>query len=118
MRAIVFAEPGTFSLEEVPDPAVGPQDVLVRVEAVGICGTDLHVLDGEFAPTVFPIIPGHETSGIVEAVGDQVGDSRPATGFRWIRACTAVLRLLQRWARQLVRELGRVRGRPDQRLDR
>ena len=77
MRAIVFAEPGTFSLEEVPDPAVGPQDVLVRVEAVGICGTDLHVLDGEFAPTVFPIIPGHETSGIVEAVGDQVGDLAP-----------------------------------------
>jgi 2-desacetyl-2-hydroxyethyl bacteriochlorophyllide A dehydrogenase len=41
---------------------------------VGICGTDLHVLDGEFAPTRYPIIPGHETSGIVEAVGDQVSE--------------------------------------------
>ncbi len=77
MRAIVFAGPGEFSLEDVPDPAVGPRDVLVRVEAVGICGTDLHVLDGEFAPTVFPIIPGHETSGIVEAVGDQVTQLTP-----------------------------------------
>ena len=77
MRAIVFAEPGTFSLEEVPDPVVGPRDVLVRVEAVGLCGTDLHVLDGEFAPTVFPIIPGHETSGVVEAVGDQVDEFAP-----------------------------------------
>ncbi|MDN5762905.1 MAG: zinc-dependent alcohol dehydrogenase family protein [Microlunatus sp.] len=72
MRAIVIAEPNRFSLEEVPDPVPGPRDVLVRVEAVGICGTDIHVLDGEFAPTRFPIIPGHETSGIVEGVGERV----------------------------------------------
>ncbi|HET9872591.1 MAG TPA: zinc-dependent alcohol dehydrogenase family protein [Propionibacteriaceae bacterium] len=72
MRAIVFAKPGVFSLEEVPDPVPGPREVLVRVEAVGLCGTDLHVLDGEFEPTVFPIIPGHETSGVVVEVGEQV----------------------------------------------
>jgi 2-desacetyl-2-hydroxyethyl bacteriochlorophyllide A dehydrogenase len=72
MRAIVFSGPGQFSLEDVPDPTPGPRDVVVRVEAVGICGTDIHVLDGEFAPTVFPIIPGHETSGVVEAVGEEV----------------------------------------------
>ena len=77
MRAVVFPEPGTFSVEEVPDPVVGPRDVLVRVEAVGLCGTDLHVLDGEFAPTVYPIIPGHETSGVVEAVGDEVSIFAP-----------------------------------------
>lgn len=74
MRAIVFAEPKSYALEEVPDPEPGPREVLVRVEAVGICGTDLHVLDGEFAPTRYPIIPGHETSGVVEAVGDQVSE--------------------------------------------
>jgi 2-desacetyl-2-hydroxyethyl bacteriochlorophyllide A dehydrogenase len=78
MRAIVFSGPGRFSLEEVPDPVPGPRDVVVRVEAVGICGTDIHVLDGEFAPTVFPIIPGHETSGLVEAVGDEVTELSPA----------------------------------------
>lgn len=72
MRAIVFSEPKSFSLVEVPDPVPGPREVLVRVEAVGICGTDIHVLDGEFAPTRYPIIPGHETSGIVEAVGELV----------------------------------------------
>jgi 2-desacetyl-2-hydroxyethyl bacteriochlorophyllide A dehydrogenase len=77
MRAIVFSGPGQFSLEEVPDPVPGPRDVVVRVEAVGICGTDIHVLDGEFAPTVFPIIPGHETSGVVEAVGDEVTELSP-----------------------------------------
>lgn len=77
MQAIVFAGPGRWSLEEVAEPDVGPTDVSVRVEAVGICGTDLHVLDGEFAPTVFPIIPGHETSGVVEAVGDRVTEFAP-----------------------------------------
>jgi 2-desacetyl-2-hydroxyethyl bacteriochlorophyllide A dehydrogenase len=77
VQAIVFAEPGRFDLREVPVPDVGPRDVLVRVEAVGLCGTDLHVLDGEFAPTVFPIIPGHETSGTVEAVGAEVTEFVP-----------------------------------------
>jgi 2-desacetyl-2-hydroxyethyl bacteriochlorophyllide A dehydrogenase len=72
MRAIVFAGPGSFSLEEVPDPVPGPREVLVAVEAVGLCGTDIHVLEGEFEPTVFPIIPGHETSGVVAGIGDQV----------------------------------------------
>ena len=74
MRAIVFAAPKSWSLEEVPDPVPGPREVLVRVEAVGLCGTDIHVLEGEFAPTRYPIIPGHETSGVVEAVGGQVSE--------------------------------------------
>lgn len=74
MRAIVFAGPGAFALQEVPDPVPGPREVLVRVEAVGLCGTDIHVLDGEFGPTRYPIIPGHETSGVVEAVGDRVSE--------------------------------------------
>jgi len=77
MRAIVIAEPGRFSLTEVPDAVAGPRDVVVRVEAVGICGTDVHVLDGEFAPTQYPIIPGHETSGVVESVGSEVDEFVP-----------------------------------------
>ncbi|HEX8487602.1 MAG TPA: zinc-dependent alcohol dehydrogenase family protein [Propionibacteriaceae bacterium] len=77
MRAIVFSKPGSFALEEVDEPAVGPRDVLVRVQAVGLCGTDLHVLQGEFEPTVFPIIPGHETSGVVAAVGEEVTEFAP-----------------------------------------
>src|SRR5215203_4963088 len=77
MRAVVFSGPGQFSLEDVPDPIPGPREVVVRVEAVGICGTDIDVLDGEVAPTVFPIIPGHETSVVVEAVGDEVTELAP-----------------------------------------
>jgi 2-desacetyl-2-hydroxyethyl bacteriochlorophyllide A dehydrogenase len=77
MRAVVFHAPGELAIEERPDPVPGPREVVVRVEAVGICGTDLHVLDGEFAPTIFPIVPGHETSGVVESVGEGVTELSP-----------------------------------------
>jgi threonine dehydrogenase-like Zn-dependent dehydrogenase len=77
VRAIVFARPGEFSLTELADPVPGPRDAVVQVEAVGICGTDLHVLDGEFAPTVYPIVPGHETSGTVLSVGHEVTKVAP-----------------------------------------
>lgn len=72
MKAVVFPEAGRFEVTEVEDPEPRPREVQVRVVAVGVCGTDLHVFDGEFAPTVFPIIPGHETSGVVTAVGAEV----------------------------------------------
>jgi 2-desacetyl-2-hydroxyethyl bacteriochlorophyllide A dehydrogenase len=55
----------------VEDPTPGPRDVVVEVAACGICGTDLHILEGEFAPTL-PIIPGHEFAGTVVAVGSDV----------------------------------------------
>lgn len=72
MRAVVFPEPGRLEVTEVPEPTAGPRDVVARVAAVGICGTDIHVFDGEFEPTRYPIIPGHETSGVVTAVGSGV----------------------------------------------
>ncbi|MFL1380989.1 MULTISPECIES: zinc-dependent alcohol dehydrogenase family protein [unclassified Nocardiopsis] len=75
MRALVISEPGSFAVEEVDDPVPGPRQVVVAPAAVGVCGTDLHILDGEFAPTPYPIIPGHEFAGTVVAVGSEV------TGF-------------------------------------
>ncbi|WP_250002379.1 zinc-dependent alcohol dehydrogenase family protein [Actinoplanes sp. M2I2] len=71
MRAAVVVTPGRIAVEEVPDPTPGPTDVVVRPAAVGICGTDLHIMDGEFAPS-FPIVPGHEFAGEIVAVGSQV----------------------------------------------
>jgi 2-desacetyl-2-hydroxyethyl bacteriochlorophyllide A dehydrogenase len=55
----------------VEDPVPGPRDVVVEVAACGICGTDLHILEGEFAPAL-PIIPGHEFAGVVVATGTDV----------------------------------------------
>ncbi|WUD71452.1 zinc-dependent alcohol dehydrogenase family protein [Streptomyces sp. NBC_00510] len=71
MKAVVIAEPGKIELATVEDPAPGPRDVVVAVAACGLCGTDLHILRGEFAPTL-PIVPGHEFAGEVVAVGSAV----------------------------------------------
>lgn len=59
MRAAIIESIGKVSVETVPDPTPGPRDVVVAVRACGLCGTDLHILQGEFAPAL-PIIPGHE----------------------------------------------------------
>ncbi|WP_026454667.1 alcohol dehydrogenase catalytic domain-containing protein, partial [Saccharomonospora iraqiensis] len=76
MRAVVVDEPGTVRVAEVPDPAPGPGEVVVRVGACGICGTDLHIADGHFPPTPYPIVPGHEFAGEVVALGPDVGTAR------------------------------------------
>jgi len=72
VKAVVIEEPGKFAVRTVDDPAPGELDAIVKVEACGICGTDIHVLRGEFAPTRYPIIPGHEFCGEVVEVGSVV----------------------------------------------
>jgi 2-desacetyl-2-hydroxyethyl bacteriochlorophyllide A dehydrogenase len=71
MRAAIVEAVGKVSVTTVPDPAPGPRDVVVRVASCGICGTDLHILQGEFAPTL-PIVPGHEFAGEVVGIGSEV----------------------------------------------
>ncbi|GAB3475153.1 zinc-dependent alcohol dehydrogenase family protein [Nocardiopsis coralliicola] len=70
MRAAIITEPGTVTVGERPDPAPAPGGVVVRVGACGICGTDLHIADGEFPPSPYPLVPGHEFAGEIVAVGD------------------------------------------------
>lgn len=71
MRAALITAPGEVEVTDVPDPTPGPRDVVVSVAGCGICGTDLHILEGEFAPTL-PVVPGHEFAGDVVAVGGEV----------------------------------------------
>lgn len=71
MRAAVIFGINQIKIENFPDPTPGEREVVVKVAAVGICGTDLHILEGEFAPTL-PIIPGHKMSGEVVALGSKV----------------------------------------------
>ena len=61
MKAAVITGVGQVEVATVPDPTPGPREVVIAVEGCGICGTDLHILQGEFAPTL-PVVPGHELS--------------------------------------------------------
>ncbi len=72
MRALVVLEPDSFEIREVPVPDPGPNEVLARVRAVSICGTDSHLIHGDypgFWPPSFPFIPGHEWAGEIAALG-------------------------------------------------
>ena len=75
MRAAVITELGTVSVESMDDPTPGAGQVVVAVSACGICGTDLHIARGEFAPSL-PIVPGHEFAGEVVALGNSVVELR------------------------------------------
>lgn len=79
MQAVVIQEPGVVEVTTVPDPEPGPRDVVVKVAGCGICGTDLHILEGEFAPTL-PVVPGHEFAGEVVAVGAEVPADKVRVG--------------------------------------
>jgi 2-desacetyl-2-hydroxyethyl bacteriochlorophyllide A dehydrogenase len=79
VQAVVIQAPGVVEVTTVPDPAPGPRDVVVKVAGCGICGTDLHILEGEFAPTL-PVVPGHEFAGEVVAVGAEVPADKVRVG--------------------------------------
>jgi len=71
MKAAVFVEPGRIVLDEKPIPDVGPLDALVRVTTTTICGTDIHILKGEY-PIARGLIVGHEPVGVIEKLGSAV----------------------------------------------
>jgi 2-desacetyl-2-hydroxyethyl bacteriochlorophyllide A dehydrogenase len=74
VRAVVIPEIGTWEVTDVPEPEVRPGWLVIQVEAAGVCGTDLHILAGEFHMARYPCRPGHEFAGTVVSVGPQAGD--------------------------------------------
>lgn len=75
MKAAVFVEPGRIVLESRPIPDVGPLDALIRITTTTICGTDVHILKGEY-PVRRGLIVGHEPVGIIEKLGSAVAGYR------------------------------------------
>lgn len=73
--------------EELPDPEPKEGEVRIKVEACGICRTDLHVIEGELPPMPYPVIPGHQIVGVVDAVGPGVKKFRKGDriGIAWLR---------------------------------
>jgi alcohol dehydrogenase len=74
MKALVFIENGRIELEDKPIPDVGPNDALMRITTTTICGTDVHILKGEY-PVATGLTIGHEPVGVIEKLGSEV------TGF-------------------------------------
>jgi L-iditol 2-dehydrogenase len=77
MRALVVQEPHRFSVEDVPEPRPGPFELLCKVKAIAICGTDPHIIAGDypgFWPKEFPFIPGHEWVGEVVELGQRAAE--------------------------------------------
>jgi 2-desacetyl-2-hydroxyethyl bacteriochlorophyllide A dehydrogenase len=79
MRGLVVDRPGELGLQELPELAPGPGEVVLRPAYCGVCGTDLELLAGEVDPAFvrYPLVLGHEWSGVVEAVGKRVADLEP-----------------------------------------
>ena len=72
MRQAVVTAPGVIELREVPEPVAGPGEVRLRVQRVGVCGSDVHVNHGSHPFTPYPVVQGHEFSAVIEAVGEGV----------------------------------------------
>lgn len=94
MKAAVFVEKGRIVLEDKPIPDIGPQDALIRVTTTTICGTDVHILKGEY-PVARGLTIGHEPVGIIEKLGSSVGGFKEGqrviagaiTPSGWSHAC-------------------------------
>src|SRR3954447_5954465 len=77
---VLFEVKQALKETKLPDPAPGPGEILVRIEACAVCRTDLHVVDGDLPDPRLPLIPGHEIVGIVDRLG--VGVTALKTGQR------------------------------------
>ncbi len=74
MKALVLEEIKEFAYKDVPEPEMSPDDVLIQVQATGICGSDIHGMDGSSGRRIPPIIMGHESAGIIAKVGANVSN--------------------------------------------
>lgn len=72
MKALVLQEYNRFSYQDFPEPELSPDSVMVRVEACGVCGSDIHGMDGSTGRRIPPLVMGHEAAGTVTAAGPQV----------------------------------------------
>jgi L-iditol 2-dehydrogenase len=77
MKALLLTAASTFEFNEFPDPQVGPGQVRIAVKACGICGSDIHGMDGRSGRRIPPVIMGHEAAGTIAEVGDGVTGWKP-----------------------------------------
>ena len=69
MRQAIMTEPGKIIFREIPLPKLQPDEVLIQVKRIGVCGSDIHVFHGLHPYTSYPVVQGHEVSGVIAEVG-------------------------------------------------
>ena len=116
MKAMVLgavrpAVENPLEMMNVPVPAVGPVDILLKVRCCGVCHTDLHAVEGELPDAKLALIPGHEVIGVVEKVGERVARFRVGdrVGAAWLRSTCGVC-LFCRGGRENLCETARFNG--------
>ena len=77
MKALLLSEYKKLNVVDMPTPEIGDEDVLVRVRACGICGSDIHGYDGSTGRRIPPLVMGHEAAGVIERAGRAVQDFKP-----------------------------------------
>lgn len=77
MKALLLKQYMDLEYTELPEPQLGPEDVLIQVRACGICGSDVHGLDGSTGRRIPPVVMGHEAAGIISQVGGNVSGWKP-----------------------------------------
>src|SRR3954447_297825 len=97
MKSLLLSEYKHLEITDAPAPEPGPDEVLIRVAACGICGSDVHGYDGSSGRRIPPIVMGHEAAGLVASVGNQVtglkaGDRVTFDSTVYCGACANCLR--------------------------
>ena len=112
MRAMVLTKPGEhLTLETLPRPEPGPGQLAVRVEACGVCRTDLHIVDGELSSPKLPLVLGHQIVGVVEEIGTGVDGvaAGDRVGIPWLGWTCGICRYC-RSGRENLCDLARFTG--------
>jgi len=109
--AAVWHSKGDVRPEEKRLRPLGPDELLMKVKAAGICGTDLHLINGEYPGCIPPVVPGHEFAGVIEAAGDEsnnwlIGKRVGGDSYLGCGACVYCLQEERQLCRRGVRELG------------
>ena len=77
MQQAIMTSPGKIEFQEIARPKLQPDEVFIQVKRIGVSGSDIHVYHGLHPYTSYPVVQGHEVSGIIAEVGQKVRDFAP-----------------------------------------
>ena len=77
MLQAIMTDPGKIEFRQIPLPEIQPDEVLIQVKRIGVCGSDIHVFHGRHPYTSYPIVQGHEVAGVIAEVGQEARGIQP-----------------------------------------